>query len=372
MKIFEIVPQLSSGGGERFTVDLCNELSSLEHEITLIVFHNVGNWAFYRSEISEKVKIVTMKKKMGLDINLIFKLYKLIKRAKPDIVHTHLRAITYIFFSALVYRKAKYYHTVHNAAEKEASTGISRIIRKFAFKNKKIIPVTISKDSYRSFIEFYGIDAAMIVNGRNIPSELKVGSDIKNEIKSYKKTSKTRVLIQLARMEEVKRHTMMARVVKRLVTEGFDITMLMIGRTNEIYVEKIEAMQCREIHILGEKHNPLEYLHEADAYCLCSTYEGMPISLIEALGVGIIPICTPVGGIVNTVVDNENGFLSADTSEESYYNAVKRFLSLDDEELAKMKRIAKASYTPYSMTECGTKYANLFAEGLASNQYREK
>ena len=37
MKILEIIPQLSSGGGERFVVDLCNELSK-EHDVTLMVY----------------------------------------------------------------------------------------------------------------------------------------------------------------------------------------------------------------------------------------------------------------------------------------------------------------------------------------------
>ena len=36
MKILEIIPQLSSGGGERFVVDLCNGLSK-EHDVTLMV-----------------------------------------------------------------------------------------------------------------------------------------------------------------------------------------------------------------------------------------------------------------------------------------------------------------------------------------------
>ncbi len=54
---------------------------------------------------------------------------------------------------------------------------------------------------------------------------------------------------------------------------------------------------------------PLEYLKMGDAYALCSSYEGMPISLIEAIGVGCIPVCTPVGGIVDVVHNGENGFL---------------------------------------------------------------
>ena len=43
MKILEIIPQLSSGGGERFVVDLCNELSK-EHDVTLMVLHSLDRW----------------------------------------------------------------------------------------------------------------------------------------------------------------------------------------------------------------------------------------------------------------------------------------------------------------------------------------
>lgn len=43
MKILEIIPQLSSGGGERFVVDLCNELSK-EHDVTLMVCTHLTRW----------------------------------------------------------------------------------------------------------------------------------------------------------------------------------------------------------------------------------------------------------------------------------------------------------------------------------------
>lgn len=46
MKILEIIPQLSSGGGERFVVDLCNELSK-EHDVTLMVLHSLDKVDFY-------------------------------------------------------------------------------------------------------------------------------------------------------------------------------------------------------------------------------------------------------------------------------------------------------------------------------------
>ncbi|MDD7715488.1 MAG: glycosyltransferase, partial [Mollicutes bacterium] len=103
MKIFEIIPQLSSGGAERFTIDLCNELST-KHEVTLIVLHSVEKFGFYADELASNVRLVSMDKRMGFDMSLLFRLRRLIKKEKPDVVHTHLNGIVYISLSAAINR----------------------------------------------------------------------------------------------------------------------------------------------------------------------------------------------------------------------------------------------------------------------------
>ena len=67
---------------------------------------------------------------------------------------------------------------------------------------------------------------------------------------------------------------------------------------------------------------------------------------------------------MNLVNDGVNGFLSTDISEESYYIAVKRFLDLTPEALTNMKKAALDSYAPYSMTECASKYEQLFTNQI--------
>lgn len=361
MKILEIIPQLSSGGGERFTVDLCNELSRNGHDVTLVILHKLTDkTGFYQRDLDDKIKVVVMDKRMGFDWKLMFRIRNLIKTQRPDVVHTHLRAIMYIMLSVLTDRSVMYCHTVHNAARQEAGSGIDRLVRKLSFKRKWVTPITISGDSHRSFVDFYRMDAPMIANGRNIPNEITVTPSVRQEMNAYQKTPKTRILVQLARLDAVKRQPLMARVAKRLSDEGFDFSLLMIGRKNNALVEEINDLHCPAVHVLGEKHNALEYLTMADAYCLCSSYEGMPISLIEALGTYTVPVCTPVGGIVNAIKNGKNGFLSKDLNEESYYQTLKQFLLLDDEQLSEMKLEARESYKAYSMTECGAKYEALF------------
>ena len=259
-------------------------------------------------------------------------------------------------------KKCKYFHTVHNEAAKEASDFVNRITRRFLFKEKKVVPVTISKESQCSFKDFYGMnDIPMIPNGRNIPVDLQVSDAVKNEINQYKKSESTRVIVCLARFEPVKRQDLLARVAKNLSQEGFDFTLLYIGNKRDAeLVSRTEMAMPECAYLLGERENPLEYLQFAHAYCLFSHHEGLPISLIEALGVGCVPVCTPVGGIVNLVDNGKNGILADSITEQDCYIALKRFLSLSDQELSAMSSAAKISYAPYTMSECANNYERIF------------
>lgn len=360
MKIFEYIPQLNSGGGERFTIDLCNELSK-RHNVTLCISHPIDSYGFYKEEISPRIKIICLNKKKGLDWRLPFRLYNFLRKEQPDIVHTHLSAIVYIVLSALLLSKTRFFHTIHSAADKESGNRIETKIRRFLFTKKLVTPITISPDSLKSFRDFYNMNAPLINNGRDIPKNIEISAKVKEEFKTYRKTSQTRVIIQLAHIGPWKRQDIMAKVSHRLMQEGYDFTVLMIGRTHDINIENsIKSLRNPNIHLLGSKQNPLEYLKASDAFALTSLFEGLPISLIEAIGTGLIPICTPVGGIVNIIKDSVNGFLSKDTSEEAYYIALKRYLDTPNDILQRIKNAALESYAPFTMVECAKNYELLF------------
>ena len=361
MKIIEYITQLGSGGAERFTVDLCNELSK-RHEVILCLSYSLEKYGFYKDEISPNVRVVSFDKKKGSSITLPFRILKFIRKEKPDIVQTHLSTIIYTALSAIFYRKAKFFHTIHSAAKEEAEGRIGEKVRKFLFKRKFVTPVTISTGSLESFKGFYGLDAPLINNGRDIPGFIEISKNVKKEFEQLRETPDTRVIVQLAHVGYPKQQDVMAKVADRLIKEGYKLEILFIGRVcDEKMGNFIESLGNKHLHLLGTRNNPLEYLKMADAYALTSSHEGLPISLIEAMGVGAIPICTPVGGIVNLIQDDVNGFLSQDITEDTYYVALKRFLDTPTETLKQMRAETIKSYEPYSMKECARNYENIFS-----------
>lgn len=364
MKIIEYIPQLGIGGAERFCLDLSNELAK-DNEVLLCVSHSIPESFHYIKELSPHVRLICFHKSKGFDLRLPFRVFKLIKKENPDIVHTHLMSLVYTTLSAIVYHRVRYFHTIHNAAPQESDGRIGGIVRRFLFGCKLVTPIAISTDSAKSFKDFYGFSATTIYNGRNLPEHVEPSEEVIQIFSKIRTSPDTKVIVQLAHVGYQKRQIVMAKAINRLNEKGIKIVVLMIGTIDEVAMaDQIKKLNNSNIIMLGAKSNPLDYLKLADGFGLSSEYEGLPISLIEALGMGAIPVCTPVGGIVDIIKDGVNGFLADSISEDDYYIALKRFTDLSKDALKQMKYNAKESYKFYTMTNCAALYSYNFKKSL--------
>lgn len=360
MKILEIIPQLSQGGAERFVIDLCNEMSK-EHEVVLVVLHNVDNHGFFRKELSKRVRLISMNKRMGMDWKLFFRLAKLIRKEKPDVVHTHLRGIVYAFLSYLFPSKIKFIHTVHNDAKMEAGGGVSKWCRELAFGLKRVHPVTISEESQRSFKDFYHLPSTLIYNGRPAYDFNTNISKVQQELENIKTNKQAKIIVNIARIQPQKNQLPLAKAIDNLNKQGYAVELAIIGnKADKQIVNNIEALNSPYVHLLDVRTNPRDYMRAADAFCLSSIYEGMPITLIECFSVGAIPLCTPVGGIINMIQNGKNGILAKSSNQEDIEVMLERFYNMNSELACKMAKNSMLSFTSFNMETCTQRYLELF------------
>jgi glycosyltransferase involved in cell wall biosynthesis len=367
MKILQMIYTLSSGGAERFVVDLSNELNNFGHNVFLCTLRDdtKKNHGFYKSEISSNINYFNLKIKEGFRLMNFFTIFKLIKNIKPDIVHCHQNLIYYIFPLILLNKNnTKYFYTIHTSAEREILGKVDLFIRKYFFKNKLLIPITISPQTSKSFIEVYNTNSfEEIVNGRKLPSISKNFFKVKKIISDFK-INNTCIFIHIGRCNEVKNQLMLINVFNRIFEDGKKFKLFIIGSGFDSklgYEIKLKANE--NIIFVNETQNVADYLMNADAFCLSSTMEGMPISLIESLACGCIPICTPVGGIVDTIEDAITGFLSNTIKEDDYYKAVMNFYNKKSE-ISKLFLIEHYK-SNFSIEECTLKHINLYCKSLA-------
>ncbi|MBR4722792.1 MAG: glycosyltransferase family 4 protein [Muribaculaceae bacterium] len=98
-----------------------------------------------------------------------------------------------------------------------------------------------------------------------------------------------------------------------------------IDRMTDIIVSEDIEEEVRYVGCAtGRKKDQL--LRDCDVYILPSYFEGMPISILEAMAHGKAIISTTVGGIPEIVANGVNGFLLEPGDKEGLFNAIKMLL----------------------------------------------
>lgn len=295
----QVIPLFGLGGAEIMCENLIYALRDLGHEVIIVSLYE------YTSPITErfsknKMDIRYMHKKKGMDILLFGRLKRLFLEEKPDVVHTHLYSAKYVFPTARSAGVKRIVHTIHSVADKESPKS-SRIINSYYFRHGGVVPVSLSRLVQDTVVREYKLcreKTPVIYNGINL-SKCKVKTDYSVQ-GSFK-------ILHIGSFSDVKNHVGLIQAFEIFHGKYPNSRLQLIGdgglsATIKELVNEKGLDEC--IEFLGQQSNVFGYLHEADIFTLPSKYEGMPMSLIEAMGTGLPIIATAVGGIPD-MIDEE-------------------------------------------------------------------
>lgn len=363
MKILQLIYSLSSGGAERFVVSLSNCLADMGYdvEICMLLDDSDESKVFNKKFMNPNVKFHSMKFKRGFSLHKVRETETYLKSKHPDVVHCHLNVIPYIYGLAIKNKSILFVHTLHSIAPKVSASRYQYALDRFLYKHAYIQPVTISRICQKTYQDFYHLFNAPFVDNGCVPVSESVSiEDVKAEVDMYKHNEHTPVFIHVARFNSAKNQQLLIDSFNNLYTQGIDFTLLIIGDGFQtVAASELKAIACPNIYFIGEKNNVGDYLLCSDAFCLTSKYEGLPISLLEALSAGVTPICTAVGGIPNVIKDGETGYLAPDNTQDAYISALKRFLNK-----AIDPSLLKSYFLKYfSIQRCTEKYLQIYQMG---------
>ena len=246
---------------------------------------------YYRDEILSlggKVYDVVVKGKGLLrSLRQAKAIRKIIKKEKPDVVHSHY------YSNNGIYLKQAYLEGVpvrishcHQANPNGLSLG-KRIA-------KRISKRMVSKYATHKFacsnaakIFFYGNDGEVIYNAVDY-SHFKANQSRSELTKRYSLDEDKKYFLFVGRFSKQKNIDFLLRVCKEL-KENKDIVFLLVGHGNlqEQVENYIKANELDNISILPPDSNIAELLSVSHAFLLPSLYEGLLITLIEAQAMGV-------------------------------------------------------------------------------------
>lgn len=356
MKILQVIPYFCFGGAEIMCENLTYALRALGHEVIAVSLGPEHTVISGRME-EAGIRVEYLDKKPGLDLNMIPRLVKLIKREKPQVVHSHLSVIKYVGLAAKLAGVKTCVHTVHSVAHEEAEGPLQKISNKFYFGRGWSVPVALSPEIQKTILDLYGLapeQVPIIYNGvdlsRCIPKE------------DYS-TGETVNILHVGRFDVPKNHPGLLRAFAQLHKELPQCRLHLVGDGDSR--PEMEAL-ARELGIgeavtfHGMQSNVYPYLHDADIFVLPSLYEGIPMTIIEAMGTGAPIAASNVGGIPGLLNHGKSGML-IDNSDEAIAEALKT-LVLDKELRETLGRQARKNSVQFSSRSMGEQYCKIYRQ----------
>lgn len=319
-RILHVMPEFGLAGAETMCETLVDQLLATgKYDVY------VASLFDFHSPITERmeqkgVKLIYIGKKPGLDLSTIGKLAKVMKEHKIQIVHTHRYVMQYAIPAAILAKVPVRVHTVHNEAKKEVG-GYRRKLANLFYKHCHVQPVSISPLITDTIVEEYGIkkeSIPMVFNGTDLSKcMVKTNYEISDNVFRF---------VHIGRMSYQKNHEVIIEAAKLLKQDGRKFVIDLVGggeKETEIRASVGQNDLVGRIQFCGLQSNVYPFLYRSDCFILPSRYEGMPVTLVEAMGCGMPVIVSAVGGVPDMVTSNESGLLIAPDAQELYAAMVK-------------------------------------------------
>jgi glycosyltransferase involved in cell wall biosynthesis len=330
MKILRIIARLNVGGPARHVVWLADGMKSAGYD-TLLVAGVVPPGEDDMSYVAAAagiapVIIPDMSREISLrDALTTWKLFRLMRRERPAIVHTHtakagavgrVAGFMYRWLTPATLigkpRACRFVHTYHGhvfhsyygRVKTRLFLGIERLLARLA--TDRI--VVVSQQQLREINEQFGV-------GRRqqfavIPLGIDTGAfanweERRPRLRTELEVSESELLVGIVgRLTEVKNHALFLRAAAacRTLVQPRRVRFVIIGDGKlrpELAAQAKSLLLGDDVVFLGTREDPENFYPALDIVALTSLNEGTPLTLIEAMANARPVIATEVGGVVD-------------------------------------------------------------------------
>jgi glycosyltransferase involved in cell wall biosynthesis len=311
-KVLHVIARFNVGGTARYLNNLLPQISS-DVETLLAVGHVQGHEI--EDSTLEKINFVRIEnlgRKISplADLLSYFELRKIVKRYKPQIIHSHTFKAGVL--SRLMFFKIPKVHTYHGHLmgdpefSKRALQVIINIERRLARLTKRIITVgeQVTNDLLLVGVGRIGQYVSIASEGARLSFFTKQEGRKKMNL-----DPDTPIVLWMARMAPVKNPGLALEVANLLP----EVSFLMAGGGD--LFEETKGKAPTNVLLLGWV-DAAEVIPVADVFLSTSLNEGVPYSLIEVQSCGIPIVAVDSGAIGELITDGVSGILSKPESSE--------------------------------------------------------
>ena len=360
MRIAAIITSLTTGGAEILVKALSEEFAAQGHEVLVIALTDaavVGNSAETEARMREElaqagIRFVSLGQSAARNpFDGRGRMRSLLREFRPDIVHAHTaRALPLL---ALAGNTARVAFTHHNTR-----IGFPTFLFR-AFDRMTDAYVAIGRDVEGVLMRHVGKPIVPIANcaGRNF-----AGGKLRDEPRSHQP-----VVLSVGAISGQKNYDLVLDIAQRCRTIFRAAAMPVfhvVGGGEGLFAMRDKVAQeglTDMVLFLGERSDVPARMRDADLYLNTSLYEGMPLTLLEAMASGLPILASDAPGNRELVDEGYNGFRAALDDPQDFALLIERMLS-DPAAYRAMSGNALARSREYSVEATAQKHLQLYRD----------
>lgn len=314
------------GGAHVHVLDIASAARDAGHEVKVFIGGNGPYAELLREKGLEVVNLRYLIRPIRPyhDILAVLECWRVFKRFGPDIVHAHSAKAGLVGRIAAKLTGIPVVFTAHGWSFTEGIEERSRRLamfleRRFVYLSDAIICVS---EYDRQLALNVGVgDEAMLIRIHNgVP-------DVLPNLRSVGSRGEKVQIVSVARLDSPKDHMLLLAALATIKELPWALNLIGDGPlTCEVQKRVSDLGLADRVVLSGLCNDVPERLARADLFVLISRWEGLPLSILEAMRAQLPVIASNVGGVAESVADEVTGFLVPKGDKTVLANRLMRLL----------------------------------------------
>jgi len=303
-KVMHLLNHLKIGGAETLVTEYALHIDKNNFESIYVTLASRNETANERKLIQAGMKIIFLgdedvfpnaSNKFKRMINKIHRhlvFHKIVKREKPNIIHTHLNTNSYVISINSKRNKIKLFHTVHSEVKSAFKRMTQRLSTKYCINRKGMVPITLHTKMQEDVNDLFRIKNSLVLpNAINLSRFSNPNKKRRETMNSLGITTDNLFVIgHVGRFVESKNHKLLIDIFAKVKSKRKNAYLLLIGvgQMEEEIMEKIIKLGLQNnVSFLGNREDIPDLMSAMDVFVFPSIHEGFGNVLIEAQAAGI-------------------------------------------------------------------------------------
>jgi glycosyltransferase involved in cell wall biosynthesis len=230
--------------------------------------------------------------------------------------------------------------------------------------------VSVGNSVRQALVENEGIPSGriqVIYNGTNLDKFVGNPAAREQARREMGVSNEDVVVIQVARLDPIKDHQTAVRSMERVVRKCPQVRLMVVGEgPQRATIEQEIASRGLQgvVRLMGQRTDIPRLLAGADLFLLTSVSEGIPVTLVEAMGARLPVVSTNVGGVIEVVENGKTGLLAAAGDDAALAQVIERLAEQPDLRAAMGNAGRARAERLFSERQMHAAYAKLYDEML--------